>query len=679
MARLPVPGGDPEIWSQLLNEYLLVSHNPDGTQRVDSTPPHSVSLKNLDVKNPVTQPITNFVLTNEDSRLVWKRVGEVIRATTQVPLNRLQINVVDFGAKGDGVTDDTVAIQRAIDFAANGGTINIPRGTYLVRGLTIKKHGITVTGEARFGTRLVRHSGTQPLLDFSGTFSLDGHIKYGSVTNLTLNGNHKPGVLLKSVFADNFIYRDVSFVHCDGLSMDFVEVWDTRFFSCSWENCGSTTDPAALLRNSMPAGQFGHGNDNTNQIHFLGCRWEGWKNGALRLHGADNGSPNLLNGVFMVSCKMESRHAAGPAFQIWEGSTIVFVNQLYIAIMAVDPDVRKPLDAIEDRGSHIFMTDVYIQWGAEVRIAKSLVHIYRSGPHMYYKLDTFYPAEDPTEAAIIAEPEAEEVIVSCNVVNRGKTTIGDVSSVMTASPSRGATIPLDATGALRITSTTTKKDLFKVDNNPNRPAIHALNGVDAVGLSDDYVTEKWRIVGETGAARFAGGKFQIEPTKGYVGINATPYSGIALLIKGAADTDKGLAIVRPTAAASNRLLEFQDEANQLQGQGFDFCGRPVAVGPPARLAKGAQVNYANPLVQVRDVAGNIVAQVRPVPTAPGVIVTVTFSRPYAAPPLAIVLYDHSGTSAELYVSARTASSFTVSTRVALPPGMIVKFDYVVTA
>jgi len=33
MARLPQPGGDDGVWGDILNEFLSVEHNPDGTQK----------------------------------------------------------------------------------------------------------------------------------------------------------------------------------------------------------------------------------------------------------------------------------------------------------------------------------------------------------------------------------------------------------------------------------------------------------------------------------------------------------------------------------------------------------------------------------------------------------------------------------------------------------------------
>ena len=673
MARLPNPGGDVGAWAEILNEYLRVSHNEDGTQKLESIPLRSVDLPQLSVKNNPDQDVSELVLTNDNSRLYWRDAGSLVRAKS-----RLRVNVIDFGAKGDGQTDDTAAVQAAIDSIENGGVVEFPRGTYVVSGLVVRRNGTALSGESRLGSRIVRREGsTGPLVTISGTASMNGHIKFCVVNNLTLAGNYKPGTLLQSYYADNLIFREVNFRTCDGTAIDFVEVWDTRFNNCTWENCGNATMPACLFRNSMPQGEFGYSDDNTNQVHFTGCRWEGWGNGAVRLDGAANGSPRLLNGFFFVSCKMESRHAAGPAMQIMPGSTLVFVNQLYVAIMAAEPDLVKPLDAIEDHGSHIFMTDVYVQWGEEVNIANSLVNIKRSGPHMYYKLSTYYPVQDPIEAAVVAAPEAFDVIVSCNVVNRGARTKGNVSEIMPYSSRTGLNLPLEASGTFRLYSTVNGKDLFKTDNTGTRPGIYYANGADMVGYSDAYTTEKWRLVSSTGAARFAGGKFQIEATKGHVGINAAPFTNLAMLIKPAVEGDRGIAVVRPTVTSTTRLMEFQDETFNVQGMAIDSHGRPIGVGTPARVTAGDQMSYANPGIQVRDIAGNVVGAVRPSPTAPGVIATITFSRAYNTPPLSISIADHSPTPADLYVSARSTTGFTVSTRQALRGGMPVNFDYTV--
>ncbi len=51
----------------------------------------------------------------------------------EAPASSLVVNVKQKGAMGDGQTDDTAAIQAAIDeIAGTGGTVLVPKGTYMV-------------------------------------------------------------------------------------------------------------------------------------------------------------------------------------------------------------------------------------------------------------------------------------------------------------------------------------------------------------------------------------------------------------------------------------------------------------------------------------------------------------------------------------------------------------------
>jgi hypothetical protein len=666
MARLPKVGE--EAWGEVLNEYLLVAHNTDGTEREKNIGAlaATVGLADLKTSNPSSQQIKGLLLSNDGTDLFWKQ--------------DLEINVMDYGAKGDGITDDTAAIQAAINAASGGGAITLPRGRFMVRQLKVRNKGTTIVGAARFGTQLVRLSGSDPLIDMSGSSTMGGHLRYCSLANLMLSGNGLPGQLVRVVYADNFVFRDVNFIHCLDTATDLTEVWDTRFESCAWEDCGSATMPATWLRNSQPAGTFGYSEDNTNQIHFVTCRWEGFRNGAVKLDGAANGSQDKLNGIFLVACKMESSVLAGDAFQIEMGTTVVYVNQLYMAMMNFDQGYATPVNAIRDSGTQIFMTNVYVQWGAIAGLANSVVHAVRGDPHMYHEFSTFYSLEDPVKATFWTEPEAGTVMTSCIWANRGMLSMGMMNQLIETSPDMGVEILLDAPASCRVTDHMADKELLKVDANATRPGLLFPNGTDAVGFSDAYTSEKWRITGAGGGAKFASGKFQIEPTKGYVGLNATPYTGISMLIRPAVEGDRGIAVVRPSGTSLYRLMEFQDETYNIQGMAIDSNGRPQAVGTPPRVTPGDQVSYANPRVQVRDIAGGVVAAVKASP-AVGSIATITFSRAYAQIPLSIMLTNHSttATATDLYVSDRTTTSFTVSTRTVPRGGSIVSFDYVVIA
>jgi len=90
-ARLPSVGSDDGNWGTILNGFLEVGHNSDGT--LNSVPK--------------------------------------------------VFNVKDYGAKGDGSTDDTTAIQNTINAAA-GGTVYFPAGTYIYTNLSLSSLSSTV-------------------------------------------------------------------------------------------------------------------------------------------------------------------------------------------------------------------------------------------------------------------------------------------------------------------------------------------------------------------------------------------------------------------------------------------------------------------------------------------------------------------------------------------------------
>ncbi len=66
-------------------------------------------------------------------------IGETqLRFTTKAESGCIRVR--DFGAAGDGKTDDTAAIQNAIHFCPAGGRVLVEAGTYCIRPLVLKSH-----------------------------------------------------------------------------------------------------------------------------------------------------------------------------------------------------------------------------------------------------------------------------------------------------------------------------------------------------------------------------------------------------------------------------------------------------------------------------------------------------------------------------------------------------------
>ncbi|WP_432745509.1 right-handed parallel beta-helix repeat-containing protein [Methylobacter sp. G7] len=66
---------------------------------------------------------------------------------TAAPTSSLVVNVKDKGAKSNGITDDTAAIQAAVNqVAGTGGTVLVPDGTYMIDAIT----GIQIKSDMTF-------------------------------------------------------------------------------------------------------------------------------------------------------------------------------------------------------------------------------------------------------------------------------------------------------------------------------------------------------------------------------------------------------------------------------------------------------------------------------------------------------------------------------------------------
>ncbi len=255
--RLPVVGSDDGTWGNVLNQFLEVSHTPDG------------KLKNvLEVKN-----------------------------------------VLQFGAKGDGVTDDTAAIQSVLSETTSAYVYFPGPATYLIdalTGLRVASHQTLILHPqaiVQVKPNNITHPYRAFLLDNVTNVTIHGGQIVGDRTNhIGTTGEWGFGIEMNNV--QNVVIREVTIKDCWGdgmyiaknsrqvklercvydhnrrqglsiISADKVDIVECRFYNTGGIAPQSGVD---LEPNSS--------SETVRNIHFSRCQFENNASASVTIQGA---------------------------------------------------------------------------------------------------------------------------------------------------------------------------------------------------------------------------------------------------------------------------------------------------------------------------------------------------------------------------------------------------------
>jgi hypothetical protein len=187
---------------------------------------------------------------------------------TQITRGKSSVNVMDYGAKGDGTTDDTAAIQAAITaLGSQGGAVVLPPGNYLLNGANPINLNVPVTLQGSgHGATTIRigssFTGASAITVGSDDCMVQGLQLRGASTTTTSNpachGITATGVQEFRVFNTTFQYVNGYALRLFGTPS--VTLHGTQIDMIKIQSCAGgiyvKSDPAATAANTQISNVF---------------------------------------------------------------------------------------------------------------------------------------------------------------------------------------------------------------------------------------------------------------------------------------------------------------------------------------------------------------------------------------------------------------------------------------
>jgi len=271
-------------------------------------------------------------------------------------------NVKDFGATGDGITDDTAAIQAALDSGST--SVFFPKGTYRTTASIEIDGNMTISGEGAYpdGPRIVPDASVLEAVKV-GSNSLFG----GSIESIIIERNTFSSATENMGFA----FYDVATCTFEGLNSlknkynyyikpkSGGRVAYNQFINCTsnagyWNWAGDVSAGGYSNENVFIGCRFITSGDTDTQFRlnwggnffrFIGCSMEGTANYGIYFN-LDGGSPAFGHSLFVQSCRFEGTFATAKIYLgAQSGFSTVLQNDLYGNAGIVDDGIDNTIFA----------------------------------------------------------------------------------------------------------------------------------------------------------------------------------------------------------------------------------------------------------------------------------------------------------------------------------------------
>ena len=271
--------------AEVLTDYALQT----GAASIGFTPVGALTSTN--VQSAIAEVVTDLALSSGSSTVGYTQGGSGAVATTVQAKLRQTVSVKDFGAVGDGTTDDTTAMQNA--FSSGASVVYIPAGTYLIS--TKLTFSCNIYGDGV--TSIIKTSGNITALESTTSY---GFIKSIKITSNGGGSTNNHGLVLK---------------YCSRSLIDSVWV-------ISMGGHGIWIDSTSGNNNLLNLSNVQSVSNGINGIYIYG----GVDNNAMTFENIDvrsnagsgivfNGtSPSVIAGNFLNSVSAQSNTVYGVAF-----------------------------------------------------------------------------------------------------------------------------------------------------------------------------------------------------------------------------------------------------------------------------------------------------------------------------------------------------------------------------